>query len=180
MEGDMHRRKKVNLSVKKDLQVWILKRIAGVVLLSIVLALIILYVFSRRSIGTTFHMAHLRIQYVSDLLLPVILASGGICFLAGLVFALFFPQRIAGPVYRMEDGLMRIARGEFDHVFKLRRTDRFQSLAEAANQAFGRVRSEFREVADGLQEVEATLERGDTTAAREKIVRLRERLGGWC
>ena len=171
------KRNKLNLRVKRDLQVWVLIRILFIVIVSIAIALLILYFFSHKQIGSTFRMAHLTIQHVSDLLLPVILASGGLCILVGLFFAIFLPQKIAGPVYRIERGLLEVANGDFKHVFRLRRSDRLQTLADAANQALHRVNHEFKGLYDGLGEIEIALGRGDRQQVLNKIIELRKHLG---
>ncbi len=176
MELYQQKRKKLNLRVKRNLQAWILIRILVVILISIAISLFILYLFSHRQIGTTFHRAHLTIRHVSDLLLPVIVASGGLCVLAGFLFAIFFPQRIAGPIYRIERGLKEISTGNFKHVFKLRKTDHFQSLAEAANEAMRRVAKELEDLENQLKSIEEILDRGENELAKEKIVVLRKRL----
>ena len=172
----MKKRKKLNLEIKKELQMWILSRMLVILVLSISLALLILYFFSHREIGQSFYRAHLTIRHVSDLLLPVILISGGLCLLAGLAFAIFFPQKIAGPIYRLEQDLKEVSRGNFQKVFRLRGTDRFQSLAEAANEALAKVRYEFRSLREGLNEAQEALKDGQTKKAQEVLERLENRL----
>ncbi len=170
------KRKKLNLHVKRELQFWILERFLIVLFISILLGLSVLYFFSHKEIGTSFHRAHLTIRHVSDLLLPVIVASGGFCLLLGFFCAIFFPQRVAGPIYRIERGLLEIAKGDFTHVFRLRKGDRFQTLADAANQAVDRVRQELREVEEGLGEAEEAMKKGDPQRAMERISELRRHL----
>ncbi len=172
----MKKRKKLNLQVKRDLQMWILSRMFFILAISISVALLILYYFSHREIGESFYKAHLTIRHVSDLLLPVILASGGICLLAGLAFALFFPQKIAGPVYRLEQDLKEVSRGNFQKIFRLRRTDRFQSLAEAANEALSKVRYEFRSLKEGLHQAQEALKEGHPEKAQKIMAQLEDQL----
>jgi len=172
----MYKRKRLNLQVKRDLQMWILSRIFLILAIAISIALIILYYFSHKEIGESFYKAHLTIRHVSDLLLPVILASGGVCLLAGLLFAVFFPQKIAGPIYRLEEDLKEVAHGNFQKVFRLRRTDRFQNLAEAANEALSRVRYEFRSLKEGIHEAKKALETGKTKEAQKILSSLEDQL----
>ncbi len=175
----MERRKRLNLKVKRDLQIWILKRMLLVVTISIFLALLILYLFSHREIGQSFYKAHLTIKHVSDLLLPVILAAGGVCLVAGFLFAIFFPQRIAGPIYRIEEDLKYVAStGDFTKHIRLRRGDRFHSLAQAANLVILRAREELRIVFRNLNQVEEALETGKIQEAKKKLHELREHLKG--
>ncbi len=175
----MERRKRLNLKVKRDLQIWILKRILFVVAISIFLALIILYFFSHKEINQSFYKAHLTIKHVSDLLLPVILASAGVCLVAGFLFAVFFPQRIAGPIYRIEEDLKYVAStGDFTKHIRLRRGDRFHSLAQAANLVILRAREELKIVFRSLNQIEKALESGEIKEAKKKLDDLQKHLSG--
>ncbi|WP_456431008.1 methyl-accepting chemotaxis protein [Thermosulfuriphilus sp.] len=172
----VHKRKKLNLSVKRDLQLWILSRIVFVVAVSISIALLIMYFFSHKRIDESFYQAHITIRRVSDLLLPVILASGGVCLGAGILFAIFFPQQIAGPIYRIEEDLKNVAQGNFSQVFRLRRGDRFHSLAEAANQALDRVRKELKQIQGDLELIDQDLEQGRIERIQERVNQIQERI----
>jgi len=162
----MERRKKLNLQVKRELQLWILRRMLLIIFLSISISLILLYYFSYQEIQGSFYKAHLTIRHVSDLLLPVILISGGLCLLLGVSFAVFFPQKIAGPIYRIEQDLKEVSKGNFNKIFRLRKTDRFQSLAKAANEALGRVRYEFENINKGLKNIDIAIKKGDISEAK--------------
>ena len=70
-----HKRKKLNLQVKRQFQVWLLVRILGTVLLSSGVAALILYFYAHQEVGASFYDAHIKIRRVSDLLIPVVLAG---------------------------------------------------------------------------------------------------------
>src|SRR3989339_1256756 len=103
-----YKRKKLNLKVKRDFQKWLLARILGVVVLSSLLAALILYFYSYREITDSYYDAHIKIRRVSDLLLPVVLAGSFISLISGMLLALFLPQKIAGPIYRIETDLQAV------------------------------------------------------------------------
>ena len=101
-----YKRKKLNLQVKKELQKWLLIRIFGTILLSSMAAGIILFFYARQEVGASFYEAHIKIRHVSDLLLPVVSAGAIISLISGTLLALFLPQKIAGPIYRLEKKLL--------------------------------------------------------------------------
>ncbi len=113
---------------------WLLYRIMGTVLLSSVVAAIILYFYSHREVGQSFYEAHITIRRVSDLLVPVILAGSFVSLISGALLAVFLPQKIAGPVYRMEEDLKAVQGGNLEKQIKLREGDPMQGLAETINQ----------------------------------------------
>ena len=60
-----YKRRILNLAVKREFQIWLLIRIAGVVILSSLVAVLILYIYSRQEISSTFYTAHIQIRRVA-------------------------------------------------------------------------------------------------------------------
>lgn len=154
MQQGLHKRKIVNLGVKYDFQLWLLIRILGVVLLSTLVAVLILYFYTRQEIAGSFYTAHVQIRRVSDLLIPVMAAGAFVSVLSGILLAVFLPQKIAGPVYRVQKGLEQLAAGNLNDYVKLRRGDAFGDLAESINTASGSLRHRI----DELKELQSELE----------------------
>ena len=59
--------------------------------------------------------------------------------IALLLWGLFISHRIAGPIYRLEKELAKIAGGDFSLRIKLRRKDELVSIAEGINRVLDRV-----------------------------------------
>jgi len=127
------KRTKLNLKVKRRFQLWLLTRIIGTILMSSLVAAAVLFFYARQEIGGSFYEAHIRIRYVSDLLIPVVIAGSLVSLLSGLVLAIFLPQKIAGPIFRMEEDLKKIQEGQLDTVIKLREGDPLQGFADIIN-----------------------------------------------
>jgi len=128
-----HKRKKLNLSVKKEFQKWLFVRMFGTVLLSSLVAAAILYFYSQQEIGASFYEAHIKIRKVSDLLLPVILAGSFVSLISGSLLALFLPQKLAGPLFRIEQDLRAVQEGDLTVTIRLRSKDTMKSFAEVIN-----------------------------------------------
>ena len=133
MEARPYKRKKLNMNVKRELQFWLLLRIFGVICLSSLVAVLVLYLYSRQEIAASFYSAHIQIRRVSDLLWPVILAGAGVSLLSGAALALFLPQKIAGPIFRVQKGLKQIQTGDLTEKIILRKGDVLVDLAESVN-----------------------------------------------
>lgn len=128
-----YKRSKLNLKVKREFQKWLLLRILGVVVLSSLVAALLLYFYARQEITGSFYEAHIRIRRVSDLLLPVVLAGTFVSLLSGMLLALFLPQRIAGPIYRIETDLKAVQEGDLTFVIHLRRNDILKDFSSSVN-----------------------------------------------
>ncbi len=161
------KRQKLNLAVMREFQMWLLARIVGVVIVSCLVAVLILYFYSRKEIGASFYSAHIQIRRVSDLLLPVMAAGTFVSLLSGLVLALFLPQKLAGPVYRVQKGLEIIKEGDLTERIVLRKDDTLMDLADSVNETVTGLRTRIqavKEIQRELDQVVGTLE-NETVAA---------------
>jgi len=140
------RRKKLNLKVKRQFQMWLLIRIVGVMIVSSLVAVLILYIYSSREISSSFYTAHIQIRRVSDLLLPVMAAGAFVSLLSGLLLALFLPQKLAGPVFRVQKGLEMIKNGDLTELIVLRENDILLDLAESVNDTTASIRGRIQEI----------------------------------
>ena len=75
-------------------------------------ASIILYLYSKGIVDTEYLSYKTDVRKVSEVLLPVLIAASLTSVVAGLVLALFLPQKIAGPIFRIEQDLLEIGKGD--------------------------------------------------------------------
>lgn len=154
-------RKKLNLGVKREFQRWMLKRVLLAVAVSAVLAALILYLYARQEVVGSFFDAHVKIRRVSDLLLPVVAVGSAVSLSVGVVLALFLPQKIAGPIYRIELGLASIGGGDLTTKITLRDEDALQDLAEAVNLTTLALRDKVHAAKAGCLELEQAVVAGE-------------------
>lgn len=174
-----HERKKLNLAVKRDFQLWLLVRIAGVVIVSSLVAVLILYFYSNQEISSSFYSAHIQIRHVSDLLFPVLAAGAIVSLLSGMALALFLPQKVAGPIYRVQRSLTLIGGGDLTERLALRKKDIFEDLADSVNEttiSLGVRIEEIKEIQRELAGVIAALEDEAADALLERQNRALSRL----
>lgn len=171
-----YRRKKLNLAVKRDFQIWLLIRILGVVIVSSLVAVLILYFYSRQEISSSFYTAHIQIRRVSDLLLPVMGAGALVSLVGGTILALFLPQKIAGPIYRVQKSLAAIRDGDLTEHLILRKNDALMDLADSVNETSASLRDKIREIKEihgELDRIIASLEHQEAAAiSARKLVAL--------
>jgi methyl-accepting chemotaxis protein len=151
------KRKKLNLAVKREFQMWLLVRIIGVVLVSSLVAVLILYIYARQEISSSFYTAHIQIRRVSDLLFPVMAAGALVSLLSGIVLALFLPQKLAGPIYRVQKDLEVIKEGDLTEHIVLRRNDTLMDLADSVNETTAGLRTRIQEVKEIQQELDQVI-----------------------
>jgi len=148
------KRKKLNLAVKREFQLWLLFRIGGVVIVSTLVAVLVLYLYSRQEISATFYSAHIQLRRVSDLLFPVMAVGALISLMSGVALALFLPQKLAGPIFRIQKGLDLIRDGDLTENIILRKNDIFLDLAESVNETSAAIRARVQEVKEIQRELD--------------------------
>lgn len=156
MKSKTYKRKVLNINVKKNFQRWLLIRIIGTVIVSGVVAAIILYFYSNKELGDSFYSAHITVRRVSDLLLPVILAGSAVSLVSGIFMALFLPQKIAGPLFRVEQDLERVGAGDLTVKVTLRDGDTLQDFVTVVNVNIAALRQTMEEVKSGLADLDKT------------------------
>ncbi len=171
----IERRKSIRF-VKKDVQYWLISVMVSFFTISLSAGFFIFYIWSHRKIGKTFYRAHYTINYVSDMLLPVIIICGLICFTFCVVFALIFQQRIAGPLYRIEEDLKKVAQGDFSVKVRIRATDKFHSLESVVNEVIERTKEELGGIRSSILKIDTLLDKSRYEEAKLEIEHLKERL----
>lgn len=151
------KRKKLNLKVKQDFQVWLIVRIMGTILITVGVASIIMYFYSRTVVDADFLSHSLKVRRISEVLLPVLLAASLTSIVAGLLIALFLPQKIAGPIFRVEQDLQQIREGDLTKKITLRDGDILPELAEHVNTTVANIRHMLQEVKEVQADLEQTL-----------------------
>jgi len=131
----LHKRKKVNLKIKQDFQIWLFIRIMGTILLTILIAAILAYLYSRGVVDAEYLSFKSEIRNVSEVMLPVLLAGSLTSIIAGLLLALFLPQKIAGPIYRIEQDMQQVGSGDLTKIISLRKNDILKDFAASINRA---------------------------------------------
>jgi methyl-accepting chemotaxis protein len=126
-----------------------------------VIAAIILYLYARQEIVGSFFDAHVKLRRVSDLLLPVIAAGSLVSLVAGGFLALFLPQKIAGPLFRIERGLESVKGGDLTTKIQLRTEDALQDFAGSVSGAVDSVRDRVHAAKESCRKLEAAIEKGD-------------------
>lgn len=169
-------RKKLNLAVKREFQGWLLKQVLLAVVLSAVVAALVLYFYARQEVVGSFFDAHVKLRRVSDLLLPVVLSGSLVSLIGGAFLALFLPQKVAGPLYRIETDLAKVAEGDLSTRIKLRDNDTLQDFAERVDETVVALRRRMVEIRRRQEVLESALSTGQPEQAREAAAALKESL----
>lgn len=150
-----YKRKLLNFSVNRSMQLRMIGKISLILFVSQLLSGLIFFFFSNQEITASFQMFHIKARNFLDFLLPVVLAAVAISLVIGFLASLFFPKPIAGGLYRIEADLKKVLdSSDLTVQVKLREGDQTQVLAAQVNTLL----DDFRQRVDGSQQALATLE----------------------
>jgi len=129
--------KRRNYFIDKAFQTEFMLKFCGLVAIGCGAFGIILYLFSNRTLTTSFENSRLVVKGTADYLLPGLLFGGVIVALfmaiAASVVVLLMTHRVAGPAYRFEKYAEQVGSGELFADLRIRKRDQFQNLATAFN-----------------------------------------------
>jgi methyl-accepting chemotaxis protein len=179
---DKSRRKSINYSIKRNLQLRLFIKVLGVAMVGIVLMATIFYFYSDMEIKNSYKMFHIHAKNFQEYLFP----AAALASIAALVFAagitLFLPISFAGPIYHIEKILKEeVAEGNLSVTCNLRQGDELGDLADALNYSLenlGNKIEAIRESAEKLESTVAGLEDPDINV-KELTKKINEGLGGF-
>ncbi|MBI5237923.1 MAG: methyl-accepting chemotaxis protein [Deltaproteobacteria bacterium] len=181
----VNRRRSVNFSIKREMQLRLLLRVMLIVVAAIGLAGVFFYFYSRQSVGQSFKQFHIQATTFLDFLLPVVVIALVTGVVTALILTIFFPHKIAGPLYRMERLIKDdIGSGNLTVRFTVRKGDELNDLADALNIMLDRLKDKvgrINEAALELQHKAHELEKKDPFAEEVADIgrRLKEALKGF-
>ncbi|MGE4296526.1 MAG: hypothetical protein AB7E47_00735 [Desulfovibrionaceae bacterium] len=142
--GPSRRSRFVNFTIMRGMQWRMMVKVWLIVAFSLLVAGGVFYFYTDFRIDTSYRLFHVELRNFRDFLFPV-LASGLLAsMLLGGVAVLFFPQKIVGPLYRIERDIAEISRGNLRHTILLRQGDEGEDLAMAVNVMVGNLRGRIR------------------------------------
>lgn len=126
-----------NYFINKTFQAEFILKFCAMVAFGCIIFGIVLYVFSRGTLTTSFENSRLVVKSTADYLLPGLLFGGLIAGLAtaiaSSIVVLLMTHRMAGPMYRFEKYVQKIGSGELGSDLKIRKKDQFQSMVASFN-----------------------------------------------
>lgn len=167
------RRRRLNLSIKREMQRRLILKILAIVLFSLLCSTLLFYIYSSQEVGRTYYQAHIKIRSFLQLLWPVVLGGLIIGAVVGLLVALFYPHPIAGPLYRIEKELKEVGKGNLTLHLRLRKGDELKELAEVINSMVADLNARMRQVKELFSTLQEAIEKDQVDDARKALRELK-------
>lgn len=147
MSNNRQKRSIINYSIKRQMQLRLLVKVMIVALIATGLASTVFYLYSSQEVGQSFKQFHINARNFLDFLFPAIIIALVIGVVIAFGIAIFFPHKIAGPLYRIERDIKeRLGEGDFSIKFTVRKGDEMADLADALNIMIGKLRLKIDQI----------------------------------
>jgi nitrogen fixation/metabolism regulation signal transduction histidine kinase len=171
MEQNFKNRRK-NYFIKKKFQRDFILKFCGLVAAGSVISGAIIFMMSKSTLTTAFENSRLVIKSTADFIMPAVCLSSAVVLilvgLATIMITLFTSHKIAGPLYRMEQDVKEVTRGDLKTKFNLRYGDELKGMAESLEAMARSLQSRITALKDALN-------KSDTPAA-ETLKKIKQEL----
>ena len=159
----MENRRK-NYFIKKEFQAEFILKFCALVLLTAIISAALIYLFLSHSVTTVFENSRIIIKQSTDFIMPGLILSSLVSVilvsLATIIIVLFISHRIAGPLYKVENSLEKMGKGDVSFDIYFRKGDEAKILSEVFNKSrqnlngmIGDIKKEFRLLTKEVEEV---------------------------
>ncbi len=169
-----NKRKILNFAVNRKMQIYMVGRIALILLVSLLVSSMAYYFFADWEITSSFSLFHITARNFLDFLLPVIIGSFCVSLMIGTTASLFFPKKIAGGLYGIERDVQQIANGDLTATITLRRGDNVGSLPRDIKLLVGGFRRRIIAIQNGLGRAEDVFSAHGLLTPRERLEELED------
>ncbi len=154
VQEKFYKRKVLNFSVNRAMQLRMIGRMTCILLVCLLTSSGIFYFYADQQVTASFLLFHIKARNFLDFLFPVICLSFVFSVVVGTIASLFFPKNIAGALYRIEQDVRQIAKGDLTVKINLRFGDEGASLAGQLNQMVEFFRGTIISVQDSVRQAQ--------------------------
>jgi len=176
-QGRSYKRKVLNFSVNRAMQLRMIGRMTGILLVCLLISSGIFYYYADQQVTASFLLCHIKARNFLDFLFPVVGLSFVFSVVVGTIASLFFPKNIAGALYRIEQDVQRIAEGDLTVQIHLRSGDEGGPLAGQLNQMVELFRGTIISVQESMRQAQKICDADGEGIDKESQVELQAILG---
>jgi len=163
MAISISRNRRKNYFIKKKFQTRFILRFCFPVIFTALIAAIVVYYFSSQSTVTVFENSRLVIKPGTEFIIPGLILSALFSIIlvgiATVIIMFFISHRIAGPLYKVENSLERMADGDLSFDIHFRKRDEIKKLANAFNMTSRKLNGLIGDVKQERAELDSAVSR---------------------
>jgi len=127
-----------NYFIKRDFQFKFILKFCLILIAGIIVSTGLVFLFSQQTLTSSFDNSRLVVEQTGYAIMPTLIITNlvtlAIITLAAIGVTLFVSHRVAGPMFRFEQDIKKIAQGDLSVRVNLRQKDQFSEMAYAFNE----------------------------------------------
>ena len=155
---NVNNRRRRTYIVRLDFQKDFIIKYCVLVLIAAILLSLIVYFFCGTTVTSVFKDSRLKILSTNDFILPYLFWSSAIAVICAVAvcwrMTMVISNRLAGPLYRLEQDLAQVAQGDLTLNIRVRQKDEFQILARILNDLTGDWRSDMTAIKNKVADLD--------------------------
>jgi methyl-accepting chemotaxis protein len=155
--SDANRRR--NYFINKKFQTKFILKFCTLVVLAAVILSAMIYRFSSDSVTTVFEDSRLQIKPSTQFIMPALILGSFLSIIligvATIIIVLFMSHKIAGPLYKLENSIIRLGESDLSFYVDFRTGDEMKKLSDDFNTTLRRLNSSILEMRDYTRELGA-------------------------
>ena len=153
--AESHRR--TDYFIKKDFQFKFILKFCLLVLIGVVISTGLLFLFSQDTLTSSFQQSRLVVKKTGMAILPSIVYTNlitlGLITLASVIVTLFVSHKIAGPMFRFEEELKEIGKGDLTKTVLIRKKDQIADMAVSLNNMIAGLRAKVLDIQTEVEDI---------------------------
>jgi hypothetical protein len=144
--------------INRKFQMTLILKFAGINILAMLIFGILIYIFLQSEIDANLRSAHVRFRNVSEIIMPVVISLtviniiiSTICIFFVIMYASF---RIAGPLYKFNEAIKSIGRGNLHPMMVIRERDQLKECSISLQSTALVIDNHISKISDLITELE--------------------------
>lgn len=158
VSGNKNRRKTVLIS--RRFQITLILKFAALNMLAMMLFGVLIYIFLQSEIDANLRSAHVRFKHVSEIIMPVVISLttiniiiSTICIWVVVLYASF---RISGPLYKFNNAIKSICKGNLHPMMDIRDSDQLKECSVSLQATASMIDKHIDKISEMILMIEKT------------------------
>ena len=148
-----------NYFINKSFQTKFILKFCILVIVAAIISSVMIYRFSSGSVTTVFEDSRLQIKPSTQFIMPALIVGSLLSIIlvgvATIIIVLFMSHKIAGPLYKLQNSIVRMGEGDISFYVDFRTGDEVKKLSDDFNMTLRRLNSLLLEIKECSRELSA-------------------------
>jgi methyl-accepting chemotaxis protein len=182
MSQDKQSHRRTDYFIKKDFQFKFILKFCLLVFIGVVISTVLLFLLSQDTLTSSFEQSRLVVKKTGLAILPSVVYTNlitlGLITIATIIVTLFVSHKMAGPMFRFEEELKEIGKGNLTKKVMIRKKDQIADMAVCLNNMVSSLHAKVLDIQTEVEHIRQSASRQNApTSLIEELNRLHQKIG---